>query len=137
MLDSNAAPSCEHNHLRSHRRRLMYSSAFWWTCLNDSWVEEHALPSAVPFVSSGGLVIAGMPNQRKNPFSTDFYRLFQSTDKKMIYGRIYGFFLTRFGYYPKPPLHFRDGGIVRKNPIFGRMYGFFRTEFGYYPPPRL
>ena len=30
-----------------------------------------------------------------------------STDKKIIYGRICGFFLTRFGYYPTP-LHFRD-----------------------------
>ena len=63
---------------------------------------------------------AGMPNLRKNPFSTDFYRLFQSTDKQMIYGRIYGFFLTRG---------------TEKKPIFGRIYGFFRTEFGYYPPP--
>ena len=34
--------------------------------------------------------------------------LFQSTDKKMIYGRIYGFFLTWFSYYPPlTPLHFR------------------------------
>ena len=29
----------------------------------------------------------------------------------MIYGRIYGFFLTRFGYYYS--LHFRDCGILR------------------------
>ena len=43
-----------------------------------------------------------MPNLLKNPFSTDFYRLFQSTDKKMIYGRIYGFCLTWFGYCPPP-----------------------------------
>ena len=44
----------------------------------------------------------------KNPFSTDFYHLF----KKIIYGWIYGFFLTRLGYYPFPPpptpLHFQD-----------------------------
>ena len=45
---------------------------------------------------------AGMPNLRKNPFSRDFYRLFQSTGEKKIYGRIYGFFLTRFIYYPPP-----------------------------------
>ena len=48
----------------------------------------------------------GMPNLRKNPFSTRFYHLFRSTDKKMIYGRIYRFFLTRFGYYPPPPTPF-------------------------------
>ena len=59
---------------------------------------------------------AGMPNLRKNPFCTEFYRLFQSTDKKMIYGRIYGFFLTRLGYYA--PLHFRDRGILRKKKQF-------------------
>ena len=35
-----------------------------------------------------------MPNLRENPFSTDLYHLFQSTDKQMIYGRIYGFFLN-------------------------------------------
>ena len=45
---------------------------------------------------------AGMPNLRKNLFSTDFYRLFQSMDKEIIYGRIYGFLLTRFGHYPPP-----------------------------------
>ena len=28
-------------------------------------------------------------------FSTQFYHLFQSTDKNMIYGRIYGFVLLR------------------------------------------
>ena len=53
----------------------------------------------------------GMPNLR-----IFIACLFQSTDKKKIYGRIYRFFLTWFGYYP-------------------RIYGFFRTEFGYYPPP--
>ena len=46
---------------------------------------------------------AGMPNLRKNLFSTDFYRLFQSMDKEIIYGRIYGFLLTRFGHYPPSP----------------------------------
>ena len=39
-------------------------------------------------------IFPGMPNLRKNPFSMDFYHLFQSTDKQMIYGRIYGFFLN-------------------------------------------
>ena len=77
--------------------------------------------------------MSGMPNLRKNPSSTDLYRLFQS----MIYGRIYRFVLTRFGYYPPPPppLHFRDRGILREKTISGRIYGFSRTEFGYYPPP--
>ena len=37
-------------------------------------------------------IFPGMPNLRKNPFSMDCYHLFQSTDKQMIYGRIYGFF---------------------------------------------
>ena len=68
---------------------------------------------------------AGMLNLRKNLFSTDFDCLFQSTEFFCIYGRIYGFFLTRFGYYP-PPLHFRDRG---------RTYRFFHAEFGYYPLP--
>ena len=80
-----------------------------------------------------------MPNLRKNRLSMDFYGLFQSTDKQMIYGRIYGFFLTRFGYYPlspRPPLHFRNSRYsTDKKTIFGQIYGFFRTEFGYYPPP--
>ena len=39
-------------------------------------------------------IFPGMPNQRKNTFSMDCYHLFQSTDKQMIYGRIYGFFLN-------------------------------------------
>ena len=39
-------------------------------------------------------IFPGMPNLRKNPFSTDLYHLFQSTDKQMIYWRIYGFFLN-------------------------------------------
>ena len=39
-------------------------------------------------------IFPGMPNLRKNPFSMDCYQLFQSTDKQMIYGRIYGFFLN-------------------------------------------
>ena len=39
-------------------------------------------------------IFPGMPNLRENPFSMDFYHLFQSTDKQMIYGRIYGFFLN-------------------------------------------
>ena len=38
--------------------------------------------------------LPGMPNLRKNPFSTNCYHLFQSTDKQMIYGRIYGVFLN-------------------------------------------
>ena len=49
----------------------------------------------------------------------------------MIYGRIYGFVHTRFGYYP-PPLHFRGRGILREKKIFWRIYGFFRNEFGYF-----
>ena len=48
----------------------------------------------VPCCSSSVIYLSGMPNVRKNPFSTDFYHLFQSTDKQMIYGRIYGFFLN-------------------------------------------
>ena len=47
----------------------------------------------------------GMPNLRKNAFSTDFDHLFQPTDKKIIYGRIYGLFVTRVGYYPPPRPH--------------------------------
>ena len=39
-------------------------------------------------------IFPGMPNLPKNPISVDFYHLFQSTDKQMIYGRIYGFFLN-------------------------------------------
>ena len=34
----------------------------------------------------GVYIIPGMPNVRKNPFSTDFYHLFQSTDKKIDLG---------------------------------------------------
>ena len=56
--------------------------------------------------------------------------------QKLIFGRIYGFFLTRFGYYPPPPpLHFRVRGFYEKKKIFGRIYIFFRTEFGYYTTP--
>ena len=39
-------------------------------------------------------IFPGMPNLRKIPFSTDLYHLFQSTEKQMIYWRIYGFFLN-------------------------------------------
>ena len=39
-------------------------------------------------------IFPGMPNLRRNPFSMDLYHLFQSTDKQMMYGRIYGFFLN-------------------------------------------
>ena len=37
--------------------------------------------------------VPGMPNQRKNPFSTDHYHLFQYKDKTKIYGRIYGYII--------------------------------------------
>ena len=71
----------------------------------------------------------------ENPFSTDFYHLFQSTDKKMIYnGRIYGFFVTRFGYNAPTPLHSRHWLFsTDKQMIFGRIYGLFLTRFRYYP----
>ena len=67
----------------------------------------------------------GMPNLRKNPFYTDFLRLFLVYGHKIIYGRIYGFFLTWLGYYPPPPTALSDRGIVRKKRIVGRIYGFF------------
>ena len=77
-----------------------------------------------------------MPNVRTNPFSMDCYHLFQSTDKKMIYGQIYGFFLTRFGYYRPPPLttlHFLSRLVVCR--AFSRL-AVFRARrvnfFGYY-----
>ena len=87
--------------------------------------------------------IAGMPNLRKNPFSTTtgFYRLFQSTDKKMIYGRflIYGFVVTRFGYYCTTP----PSDTIALAVFYGQKRfldestDFFvgATEFGYYYPP--
>ena len=36
----------------------------------------------------------GMPNLWKNPFSTNFYHIFKSMDKKLIFGWICGFLLT-------------------------------------------
>ena len=39
--------------------------------------------------------------------------------QKMIYGRIYGLFLTRFGYSPLTPLNFRDSRY------FARRVNFF------------
>ena len=36
--------------------------------------------------------LAGMPNLRKNPFSTDFYRLFQSTAKNRFMAESTDFF---------------------------------------------
>ena len=84
----------------------------------------------------------GMPNLRKIPFSTDCDHLFESTDKKVIYGRIYGCCRTRFGLYPPPPHHPRPhctldtrGFHADKQRIFGRICGFFINRFGYYPPP--
>ena len=51
--------------------------------------------------------------------------------KKKIFGRIYGFFLTRFGQYP-PPLPI---ALSRSRySTDGRIYGFVRTESGYYYP---
>ena len=44
-------------------------------------------------LSVEGARVSGMPNQRKNPFSTDHYHLFQYMEKKKIYGRIYGYII--------------------------------------------
>ena len=66
-----------------------------------------------------------MPNLRKNPFSTDFYRLFQSTDKTMIYGRICGFFLTRFGHYPPPHCTFEIAVFYGKKRFLDETTDFF------------
>ena len=55
----------------------------------------------------------GDAQSTENPFSTDFDHLFQSTDKFFIYGRIYGFFLTRFGLPPpRPHRTFETCGIL-------------------------
>ena len=80
---------------------------------------------------------SGCPIYGKIRFLLIFIACFTLRTIFFIYGRIYGFVLTRFGYstpLPPPPLHFRDCGILRKKKIFGRIYGFFRTEVGYYPP---
>ena len=55
-----------------------------------------------------------------NAFSTNLYHLFQSTDKKIISGRIYGFFLTRLGYYPPPPI-----ALLRLAAFRARRVNFF------------
>ena len=50
----------------------------------------------------------------QSTFSTDFYNLFHSTDKQINYGRIYGYFLTRFANYPpltRPHCTFDARGI--------------------------
>ena len=54
----------------------------------------------------------------ENLFCTDFYRLFQSTDQQIIYGRIYGFFLLGSATTP-PPLDFGDRGILREKTLLG------------------
>ena len=66
------------------------------------------LPNKIHTYTRGTTCNKDVQSTGKNPFSTDFYHLF----KKIIYGWIYGFFLTRLGYYPftppPTPLHFQD-----------------------------
>ena len=50
-------------------------------------------------------IFPGMHNLRKHPFSMDCYHLFQSTDKQMIYGRIYRFFPSVLDDHERVTLH--------------------------------
>ena len=71
---------------------------------------------------------SGMPNLRKNPFSTDFYHLFQSTDKKLFMAESTDFFLLGSATTPPPPtLDSRD--FAPREPIRLRRVNFL----GYYP----
>ena len=54
-------------------------------------------------------------------FLSFFYRLFESTDKQMIYGRIYGFFLTR--------------GILRKKRFLDESTHFYLFVLSSPTPP--
>ena len=81
--------------------------------------------------------MSGMPNLRKNPFSTDFYRLFESTEKTLIYGRIYRFFLTLLGYYPPPPIALSRSrySTGKKNRCLDESADFFVLSSATIPPP--
>ena len=60
---------------------------------------------------------AGMPNILKNPFFTDLYHLFQSTDKQLLMDEFTDFFLLGSATTPPPPpnpLHFRDSWYVAR-----------------------
>ena len=94
-----------------------------------------------------GQIITGMPNLRKNPFCTDFQHLFQSTDKKLFYERIYGFFscsvrllppdffrllpdpiaLSRLAVFRAPRVNFFRLGLLPPPPIGFRNLRIFRN----------
>ena len=79
-----------------------------------------------------------MPNLRENPLCTDFYGLFQSTDKNLFLAESTDFVLLGSATTRPPHCTFEIAVSTRKKKIFGRIYIFFRTEFGYYttPPPQ-
>ena len=79
------------------------------------------------------MINAGMPNLRKNPFSTDLYCLFQSTDKTMIYGRIYGFFLLGPATTP-PHCTSRSRYSTGKKRFFDESTDFFMLSSATMPP---
>ena len=49
------------------------------------------------------MMTPGMPIYGKIRFLRIFIACFSLRTKNFIYGRIYGFFRTEFGYYPPPP----------------------------------
>ena len=83
------------------------------------------------------LHLRGSGSYRELSISTVFYGFVSLVSvyghKQKIYGRIYGFFLTRLGYLGGggPIALSRSRYSTKKNRFFGRIYGFFRTEFGY------
>ena len=59
-----------------------------------------------------------------------------SVYRKNIYARIYGFFLTRFGYYPRPHCTFETRGILRTKKLFmDECTDFYLLVSATSPPP--
>ena len=71
----------------------------------------------------------GMPSLRTNPFSTDFYHLFQSTDKKKDLWTNLRIFSYSVRPLPPPPtlsLHFRDSRYsTDKNDLWTNLRIFY------------
>ena len=100
---------------KKSRREDWTGTGMWWGEMANTY------SFITVFLLHFYIASSGMPNLRKNPFSTDFYRLLQSTDQNNIYGRIYGF---------------RDRGILReKNRFLDESTDFFVLSPATKPPP--